>query len=1108
MTMKKIIAIMMLGFGIVHAQSSGGILSSNAQVCQGNNSGILTVTGYSGTIIRWEHSATSAGPWIPMFITANAYSYANLLQSTYFRVVVQLTGFSAVNSNTVLISCDLPSIAGTIIAPASQCINTGFTVNLTGYSGNIISWESSSNNWITTSTISALNASLITIPAITTTTQLRARIQNGICPLATSAPVTIISIAPSAGGLVLGSETVCAASNVTTLSISSYSGNIQHWESALSANGPFNMIGGSAAIPSLSFANLYQDTWFRASVANGNCNAAFSSIHKVQVDALSSGGFITGPSPVCGGANSGTLQLLANNGNINLWQYSANNGASWNAISNPATVCAFSNVPSTRIYKAMIQNGVCPAVFSNPFTLNVQAMPTATFNLNNACTASVVNFTNLTSGSTTCSWDFGDGFSATGYHASHSYNTAASYTVKLTISNPGNCIDSAVKSLMIFPRPTASFVGGDTACLGTSVLFINSSSIPSGSISQSAFNFNDGSPVSTSLTATHLFTQPGMYAVKLLAVSNYGCKDSVIRQINIYPKPSVHFYASNVCRGSIVVFNNLSWISSGNLDYKWNFGNGSTSAVSSPAYTYTNAGTYTAGLIATSVYNCSDTSFKAIVINETPLVAMNAENACAGSTVAFSGTISPATLQVTGKINFGDGLSSAQINASHAYNAPGNYLPVITVVTDSGCVASVNKNISVYARPFAGFYSANSCPGDSVTFTNSSTIANGSLTFEWEFDSRTSNVIEPTVTFANAGVFNIKMTATSEYGCSDELVRPITIYSKPAADFTFNNACDGLPVSFTNKSALSPGFINENKWSFGDNTVSGMTNPIKQYLNASTYAVMLIVSSNAGCHDTAVKNVTIQKAPVAMFAADNQCLNFPVAFANQTVLDSGSFTSQWQFGDSSFSTLYMPSHLYNVPGLKKIWLKVISGENCADSISRFLEIYPLPDISAGRDTSVEKGFGLMLSASGGTSFSWFPAAGLSDPSIKTPYASAMQSYTYVVEGIDAHGCSNTDSVNVTVNDSIVVIPFNILTPDHNHKNDTWVVRNIQSYPANHVLIFDQWNQEVFSKDGYNNEWDGRNKAGEILPDGTYYYVLTFNDKLKYSGYITLMRNGR
>lgn len=66
--------------------------------------------------------------------------------------------------------------------------------------------------------------------------------------------------------------------------------------------------------------------------------------------------------------------------------------------------------------------------------------------------------------------------------------------------------------------------------------------------------------------------------------------------------------------------------------------------------------------------------------------------------------------------------------------------------------------------------------------------------------------------------------------------------------------------------------------------------------------------------------------------------------------------------------------------------------------------------------------------------------------------------------------------------------------------------NIESYPDNTVIIFDQWNQKVFETRGYNNTWAGVNQKGDILPDATYYYILQFDGGKKYTGYITLMRN--
>ena len=47
----------------------------------------------------------------------------------------------------------------------------------------------------------------------------------------------------------------------------------------------------------------------------------------------------------------------------------------------------------------------------------------------------------------------------------------------------------------------------------------------------------------------------------------------------------------------------------------------------------------------------------------------------------------------------------------------------------------------------------------------------------------------------------------------------------------------------------------------------------------------------------------------------------------------------------------------------------------------------------------------------------------------------------------------------------------------------------------HLSIFNRYGMKVYSKDGYTNEWVGQSDKGDDLPDGTYYYVIDFNDNL-------------
>ena len=882
------------------------------------------------------------------------------------------------------------------------------------------------------------------------------------------------------------------------------------WESSSSGGGPYSSIASSGNTNTISFTNLNQNIWYRVIVKNGTCPETSSSIFSVHVDAASVGGSIVGTQTVCAGINSGTLQLLGNTGQINQWEFSSNSGGSWAPITNTHVTLNFSNIPSTNIYRASVQNGLCPATFSPQHTVVASAAPSTTFNASNACVMSPLHFTNTTVGSNTYIWDFGDGGSANIYNPTYTFLSSGTYTVKLSATSQAGCIDSVKKTIIIYPKPSAAFISSDTACFGTTLLFTNASSIVSGSVSQIKFNFNDGSVTTSVSPSNHSFMSAGNYQVYITAYSNFGCIDSSFRLVNIYPKPNTSFMGSNVCKGYPSIFNNTSVISNGSMQHSWDFGNSNSATTNSPNYYYQTAGIYTVSLISSSNHNCKDTAFKVVTVNESPSLIFTANNNCLGTPIHFSTSVLPSNLNISVTVNFGDGNFSNNMNSSHLYMSSGTFAASITAVTDSGCVASLAKNVSVYSKPLANFNFNNVCNADSVKFNNTSSIANGTMGYVWNLtDNVISTLNSPAYFYTTPGNYTVMLVATSNFDCSDTIIKALTIFDAPMADFNFTSACDGFPITFTNASTVNSGAIANNQWDFGDNSSTTDTHPTKNYLNNGSYTVSLVSVSTNGCKDTIKKTIHVFEGPTANFVVNNHCLNSPVTFSNTSVLNSGTYSSQWEFGDLAKSLLNSPTHLYNKSNSYKVWLKVTSSNSCVDSVSRFVEAYSLPKVTAGKDTSIEKGFGIKLNAIGAQNYNWFPSYGLNNPTLKDPFSNPDSSTTYIVEGIDANGCKNYDTLRVTINDSFLVIPYNIATPDNNGKNDTWIVKNIEAYKENHVIIFDQWNQKVYEKEAYANEWEGKNQQGEILPDATYYYILSFKNTSKmYKGYITLMRNQR
>jgi large repetitive protein len=85
-----------------------------------------------------------------------------------------------------------------------------------------------------------------------------------------------------------------------------------------------------------------------------------------------------------------------------------------------------------------------------------------------------------------------------------------------------------------------------------------------------------------------------------------------------------------------------------------------------------------------------------------------------------------------------------------------------------------------------------------------------------------------------------------------------------------------------------------------------------------------------------------------------------------------------------------------------------------------------------------------------------------------------------------------------------VSPYTGLTPNHDGVNDYWIIKNIESYPDNEVLIFNLWGTKIASFRNYDNKnvvWDGTYSNGEVVIDGTYYYIMNVKNLGSKTGWI-------
>ncbi len=1107
---KKMKQVFIFLFLLVHANFlyaqptvPGNLSSTDTLVCSSTNNGSLALVGFAGNIVRWEYSVSGGDPWTPLANTSSIYNFTNLVNSMYFRVVVKAPTSLPATSNNLFIQVLTPSYGGNIIGSHDQCLNDNGVLKVENQIGKILQWEISTNNGSSWSPSPNTQDSIQIYRNFNQNILYRTLVKNKICATSTSAPFSIITHSLNVGGTISGIDSICTTSNLVDLNLNGSNGTKYLWEAANSPSGPW--VNTGIQTTNLQLSNVQQSQFYRVKVGNQACPSVYSNIFKVLASSPSVGGSIGGLESICEN-KSVALQLANYTGKISTWQYSTDQ-TNWSLLANTTDTLKTANLATTHYYRVKLNNGVCPAVFSATKTIQVESLPIPVFSFASNCSRKAVAIQNSTVGNNNYQWFFGDGLSELVKNPIHTFLQEGAYPITLKVTSLNGCFDSVTQVIQIHPTPIADFITLDTLCFQDNVLFSNSSTISSGSITTFNWTFNQSSTSSVQNPVLNQL-QLGNNNVKLKAVSNYGCIDTIMKTIVLRDKPSSQFQVQNVCFGSPSIFHNQSFAGASQSNYFWDIGEGVYTSSQNPQHTFQSSGYHQIQLKTVTNFGCKDSISITTFIKPLPVIDFTFADNCYQDSSFFIAQID-SVQNYTVLWNLENGVTSSLNNPSLIFSNYGQYPVQLKVTSDSNCIALANHSIHIFPKPTANFVVPNACAMDSIGFTNLGTIPYGSFTSQWNFgNGNSSSSNSPIGFYDTSAVYYPVLTLVSNIGCIDSISKPIVIYDTPIANFTFVNVCDGFPIVFTNTSHVNYGQIDNNLWNFGDNSNSSLLNPTKEYLNDGSYTVSLIVSSSTGCKDTIQKNVVIYEAPVANFEVLNACDGQEVTFNNTTVLNAGMFSTTWDLGDGTISTEYAPSYLYEAAGIYQVKQVIETDLGCIDSILKVVVIYPLPNVQIVPDTiEINKGEKVYLKVSGAEYYTWYPSTAMNNPLISNPIVQPESSIQYFVTGMDNYQCISSDSVYIIVNDSYSVTPYNFISPDGNGQNETWVIENILSYTDNTIIIYDEMGHEVFKQNGYDNTWNGKNKTGEILPDGMYYYIISFQKSdRKYNGSILLLRN--
>lgn len=236
-----------------------------------------------------------------------------------------------------------------------------------------------------------------------------------------------------------------------------------------------------------------------------------------------------------------------------------------------------------------------------------QTLPNSTVSLTNNSTGSGLSY----------EWDFGDGTTSTSANpGSKTYNNYGDYTITLRVITPAGCVDSALQTVRIFPRPPIVDFSydPDRGCAPLEVQFTNLSQYADESTYE--WDFGDGQGTSKAIHPSYVYTEPGIYTVSLSASNITGTVVTEIKNeiIQVFPTPVADFIVkANIVfiPDDPVYFRNDSRYAT---TYLWDFGDGTQSTDFQPVHMYQEPGLYTITLTATNEYGCEDVVIKENIV--------------------------------------------------------------------------------------------------------------------------------------------------------------------------------------------------------------------------------------------------------------------------------------------------------------------------------------------------------------------------------------------------------------------------------------------------------------------------------------------------------------
>lgn len=1161
------------------SSAPAGISAASTTLCAGANA-TLTVSGGSlGAGAAWQWfsgscTGTAAG-------TGSSITVSPASTTTYFVKAVGSCNTTTCSSVTLNVNSNSTPATSANTTTTSICSGGTATLSANGGSlGTAASWQ-----WYTGScggTLAGSGTSISVSPASTTVYYLRAEgsCGNTSC-VTTTINVNTLSIAP--GSVSASSNPVCAG-NSTTLTANGGSlgtGATWEWFSGGCAGTPAG--SGSSIVVSPSSSTGY----FVKAV--GICNTTTCSGLMVNTNAASTAAssINTTTTGLCSG---GTATLSVNGGSLGTaanWQwYTGSCGGT--LVGSGASISV--SPSSTTVYYLRAE-GTCgnTGCVSTTVTVNSVSSAPASVSASGSSTLCAGSSSTLTvnggSLGTGANWQWFSGSctgtaAGTGSSITVSPSSATTYFVKAVGScNTTGCSSITVNVNAVSTAPASANPSAGAICSGnSSTLTVSGGSLGTGG---TWHWYASGCGASAVGTGTSIVVSPGISTAYFVRAEDL-CGNSLCAQVTVTvtPTPSAAWTSpGTVCSGSGNV--NLSALVTGNTGGTWS-GTGVSGSSFNPASL--------TGQSIPVTYSVANGSCTASFTQSISVAAsVSAAWTSPGTLCASNGTVDLVTYLTgsTGGTWSGSGVSGTIFDPSAL---TGNI--AVTYSVGSGSCSDVKT------------YTINVSPAASANWTSPGTLCASSGTVNlaayltgtgggtWTGTGVSGSTFDPS-TLAGQTILIGYQVGTNP--CIASQSHTIQVVNVANASFTVPaTVCENAAAMNLNNAVTgNTGGV------FSGTGVSGnMFNP------AGLAGQSIVITYSVGtmpCAASQTRTVTVSASPVAPSVAVSNSVICAGQSANITASGSGTGAVYTVYSSPGATGAVGATPLSVSPAVTTTYYvqSVVNGcSNLGGDVPFTINVNPLPVVNAGADQTVCLGSNVILSASGGGSYSWNTGATTSSitvtPTVNTSYSvtvtnanncTAGDAVTVnVITGVNVQAADDAASVqnnasatvNVATNDTgdpntvviisgpyhgsatmgtngtviytpsatfvgvdtlryricdatcsmscreakllitvtketVIIVPGGF-SPNGDGNNDGFVIKGLELYPDNELLIINRWGDEVYKAAPYRNDWAGQSQGkgltlyGNELVEGTYFYILTLDKNTPpMKGYVELKR---